>query len=115
MNDDDYRDLSAWEMICNLNDMNYSSNTRNWGYEISRCGKKILAKKFEFEDTLIFDFNVYRLEKMIDDSWEDPENHGTDAYILAEILEAYLGEEVALDWAEGFPMAYPLLEDYDDF
>ena len=98
---------SPWDMICNL------SEIPKWGYERDMFGKKILAKKFEFDNTTIYDFTVYRIEKMIDDSWEDPTNNGTDAYILAEILEAYLTGDVCIGWAEGFPMAYPFIDDYD--
>jgi hypothetical protein len=84
----------------------------NWGFYRTKWGKKILAKKFEIGATTIFDFNIYRLEQMIDDSWN---GDGTDAYILAEILEAYLHQDIGIDWAEGFPMAFPLVDYYDDF
>jgi len=107
MSDDGVSKKDAWDMICNLSEL------PKWGYERGMFGEKILAKKFEFQETTIYDFNIYRLENMIDRSWEDPTNAGTDAYILAEILEAYLREEVSLGWAEGFPMAYPCLDDFD--
>lgn len=87
--------------------------SNNWGYYQTSWGKKILAKKFDFEGTTVFDFNIYRLEHMISKSWEDPTNNGTDAFILAEILEAYLTGDVCIGWAEGFPMAYPFIDDYD--
>ena len=96
-------DEEKWEAMYNLKQI-----PTNWGYTETASDKKILAKKFEFGDTTFFDFNIYRLEHMINLSWEDPENAGTDAYILAEILEAYLTEDVGIDWAEGFPMAFPL-------
>ena len=103
---------NGWDAIVSLCENNKSPV--EWGYEKTSWGKKILAKKFELSGSTIYDFNVYRLEKMIDDSWESSENNGTDAYILAEILEAYLGEEVGIDWCEGFPMAFPLLGEYED-
>lgn len=103
MNDD------TWDMICHL------TSLPDWGYDLAASGEKILAKKFEFGNTTIYDFNVYRLERLIDQSWEDPENNGTDAYILAEILEAYLNEDISIDWVEGFPMAFPLDGCFDDY
>jgi hypothetical protein len=96
-----------WDIICNL------SEPPKWGYELDVLGKKILAKKFEFENTTIYDFTTHRIERMIDESWSDPTNNGADAYILAEILEAYLTEDVLIDWVEGFPMPSPNVDDFD--
>ena len=48
---------------------------------------------------------------MINDSWEYGD--GADAYILAEILEAYLSEDVYIEWVEGFPMAMPNISESD--
>ena len=86
--------------------------SNNWGYYQTSWGKKILAKKFDFEGTTVFYFTIYRLERMIDDSWAGSD-YGSDAFILAEILEAYLTGDVCIGWAEGFPMAYPFIDDYD--
>jgi hypothetical protein len=100
-------DKEKWEAIYNL-----SKIPSIWGYEQTRHGKKILAKKFEIFGGEVHDFTIYRLEQMIDASWEAD---GTDAYILAEILEAYLTEDVLIDWVEGFPMAHPNISDLDFF
>ena len=99
-------DKEKWEAIYNL------SEIPKWGYEETSWGKKILAKKFEIFGGEVHDFTIYRLERMIDDSWEGPD-YGTDAYILAEILEAYLSEDVYIEWVEGFPMAIPNISDSD--
>jgi hypothetical protein len=97
-------DKEKWEAIYNL------SKIPKWGYEETSWGKKILAKKFEIFGGEVHDFTIYRLERLIDDSWE---TDGTDAYILAEILEAYLSEDVYIEWVEGFPMAMPNISDSD--
>ena len=101
-------DKEKWEAIYNL------SSIPNWGYEETRYGKKILAKKFEIFGGEVHDFTIYRLERLIDASW-DGDFEGSDAYILAEILEAYLSEEVLIEWVEGFPMAIPNISDSDFF
>ena len=100
-------DKEKWEAIYNL------SEIPNWGYEETNHGKNILAKTFEIFGGEVHDFTIYRLERMIDDSWEYGD--GTDAYILAEILEAYLSEDVYIEWVEGFPMAMPNTSDSDFF
>ena len=97
-------DKEKWEAIYNL------SEIPNWGYDETSSCKKILAKKFEIFGGEVHDFTIYRLEHMINASWEAD---GTDAYILAEILEAYLSEDVLIDWVEGFPMASPNINDLD--
>ena len=99
-------DKEKWEAIYNL------SKIPSWGYEETSWGKKILAKKFEIFGGEVHDFTIYRLERMIDRSWED-DSDGTDAWVLAEILEAYLTEDVLIEWVEGFPMAYPSSSDFD--
>jgi len=99
-------DKEKWEAIYNL------SKIPKWGYEETSWGKKILAKKFEIFGGEVHDFTIYRLERMIDASWEGSD-YGTDAYILAEILEAYLSEDVYIEWVEGFPMAVPNISDSD--
>ena len=99
-------DKEKWEAIYNL------SEIPSWGYEQSSYGKKILAKKFEVFGGEVHDFTIYRLEQMIDASWNG-DSDGTDAYILAEILEAYLSEDVYIEWVEGFPMAVPNISDSD--
>ena len=101
-------DKEKWEAIYNL------SNIPKWGYEETSHGEKILAKKFEIFGGEVHDFTIYRLEQMIDRSWEGPD-YGSDAYILAEILEAYLSEEVLIEWVEGLPMAIPNVSDSDFF
>ncbi len=99
-------DKEKWEAIYNL------GNIPNWGYEETRHGEKILAKKFEIFGGEVHDFTIYRLEQMIDASWSG-DSDGSDAYILAEILEAYLSEDVLIDWVEGFPLATPNISDSD--
>ena len=89
-----------------------SKKPRDWGYLQTSHGKKILAKKFEIFGGEVHDFTIYRLERMIDASWEQQEG-APDAYILAEILEAYLSEDVYIEWVEGFPMAMPNVSDSD--
>ena len=101
-------DKEKWEALYNL------SKIPSWGYDESSPGKKILAKKFEIFGGEVHDFTIYRLERMIDDSWAGSD-YGSDAYILAEILEAYLSEEILIEWVEGFPMAIPNLSDSDFF
>ena len=103
-------EIDKWNEIVNLT--NIGDLSTNWGYDETSNGKKILAKKFEIFGGEVHDFTIYRLESMIDDSWE---TDGTDAYILAEILEAYVDGSVLIEWVEGFPMAYPLVEDLDEF
>ena len=98
-----------WEALYNLSEI-----PTNWGYEQSSYGKKILAKKFEIFGGEVHDFTIYKLERMIDASWEGAD-YGTDAYILAEILEAYLTESVLIEWVEGFPMAMPNASDSEFF
>ncbi len=105
---DEMDDKEKWEAIYNL------SKIPKWGYEETSWGKKILAKKFQIFGGEVHDFTIYRLERMIDDSWGGSD-YGSDAYILAEILEAYLSEEVLIEWVEGFPMAIPNLSDSDFF
>ena len=100
-------DKDKWEAIYNLSEI-----PSNWGYDETSNGKKILAKKFEIFGGEVHDFTIYRLESMIDASWE---SDGTDAYILAEILEAYMGGDVFIEWVEGFPMACPNLDDSGDY
>jgi len=99
-------DDEKWEAIYNL------SRIPKWGYEETSWGKKILAKKFEIFGGEVHDFTIYRLERLIDDSWERQEG-APDAYILAEILEAYLSEDIYIEWVEGFPMAIPNISDSD--
>ena len=89
-----------------------SKKPSHWGYLQSSHGKKILAKKFEIFGGEVHDFTIYRLERMIDTCWESG-SEDTDAWILAEILEAYLTEDVLIEWVEGFPMAYPSSSDLD--
>ena len=101
-------DKEKWEAIYSL------SEIPKWGYEETKHGKKILAKKFEIFGGEVHDFTIYRLEQMIDRSWEGSD-YGSDAYILAEILEAYLTEDVYIEWVEGFPMAMPNISDSDFF
>ncbi len=99
-------DKEKWEAIYNL------SSIPKWGYEQTNHGKNILAKRFKIFGGEVHDFTIYRLERMIDASWEGSD-YGTDAYILAEILEAYLSEDVYIEWVEGFPMAIPNISDSD--
>ena len=91
-----------------------SKKSRLWGYLQTAYGEKILAKKFEIFGGEVHDFTIYRLEKMIDASWEE-DNDGREAWILAEILESYLAEDVYIEWIEGFPMAYPSALDFDEY
>ena len=98
-----------WDALYNLSEI-----PTNWGYEQTRHGKKILAKKFEIFGGEVMDFTIYRIERMIDTSWDRDET-GSDAYILAEILEAYLSEDVLVGWVEGYPLPYPNSEDFDFF
>ena len=86
----------------------------SWGYQETRGGKKILAKKFKIFGGEVHDFTIYRLENMIDHLWEHDYDN-TDIWILANILEAYVNEEVLVEWVEGFPMAYPFPGDFEDF
>jgi hypothetical protein len=51
---------------------------------------------------------------MIDDAWNDHVSDESDAYVLAEILEAYLDGMVSIEWNEGFPMPDPYLDDFYD-
>ena len=102
---------SRWDAIVDLCENN--KMPEQWGYDVDASGKKILAKNFVVSNTTIYDFTIYRLERMIDDAWNDHVSDESDAYVLAEILEAYLREEVSLGWAEGFPMAYPNISDFD--
>tara|TARA_R100000657_G_C4616125_1_gene67678 strand:- start:191 stop:529 length:339 start_codon:yes stop_codon:yes gene_type:complete len=97
-------DKEKWEALYNL------SEIPKWGYIETSWGKKILAKKFEIFGGEVHDFTIYKLERMIDASWERQEG-APDAYILAEILEAYLSEDVYIEWVEGFPMAMPNVSD----
>ena len=101
-------DKEKWEAIYNL------SKISSWGYEETSWGKKILAKKFEVFGGEVHDFTIYRIERMIDESWNGDES-GSDAYILAEILEAYLSEDVLVEWVEGYPLPYPNSGDFDFF
>ena len=103
-------DETGWDAIVSLCENNKSPS---WGYDETSKGKKILAKKFQIFGGEVHDFTIYRLERMINNSWEYGD--GTDAYILAEILEAYLTEDVSIDWVEGFPMAFPSVDDFDDY
>ena len=89
-----------------------SKKPRDWGYLQTSHGKKILAKKFEIFGGEVHDFTIYKLERMIDHSWEGSD-YGADAWVLAEILEAYLSEDILIEWVEGFPMAYPSSSDFD--
>jgi hypothetical protein len=98
-------DKEKWEAIYNL------GKIPSWGYEETNKGKKILAKKFQIFGGEVHDFTIYRLERMMNDSWEH--DGGTDACILAEILEAYLSEDVYIEWVEGFPMAMPNISESD--
>ena len=110
--DDTINGSDKWEAIVNLSEI--KDLPTNWGYELVSSGKKILAKKFEIFGGEVHDFTIYRLESMIDASWLDDADAG-------EILEAYLEENVLVEWIEGFPMAYPnpddpeYLDDLDDF
>jgi hypothetical protein len=67
-----------------------------------------------YAKTTIYDFTIYRLERMIDDAWNNHISDESDAYILAEILEAYLDGMVSIEWNEGFPMPDPYLDDFYD-
>jgi len=106
MNDDE-----QWKAIYNLSNI---SDDCTWGYRESASGKKFLAKKFKIFGGEVHDFTIYRLENMIDHLWEDDYDN-TDIWLLSNILEAYMNEEVLIDWVEGFPMAYPFPEDFEDF
>jgi len=99
---------NPWDIICNL------SEIPKWGYEQTSSGKKFLAKKFEFRGNEIHDFTIYRLERMLDELWD--EDYGnSDIFVLSNILEAYVSEEVLVEWVDGFPMAHPNLDDSDDY
>ena len=99
-------DKEKWEAMYNLREI------PKWGYDETRHGKKILAKKFQIFGGEVHDFTIYRLEHLIDRSWDD-DNDGGDAWVLSEILEAYLTEDVLIEWIDGFPMAYPSESDLD--
>lgn len=104
---------SRWDAIVSLCENN--KMPEQWGYDVTASGKKILAKKFVVSNTTIYDFTIYRLERMIDNSWEGLVDDGeSDAYVLAEILEAYLEGMVSIEWNEGFPMPDPYLDDFYD-
>ena len=103
---------NRWDAIVSLCENN--KMPEQWGYDVDASGKKILAKKFRVLDTTVFDFTIYRLERMIDDAWNSPVGDESDAYILAEILEAYLDGMILVEWNEGFPMPDPYLEDFYD-
>ena len=98
---------SHWDTLCNL------SEIPKWGYDESTNGEKFLAKKFEFSGGEIHDFTIYRIERMIDDLWDDDQG-SPDIFVLSDILEAYMAEDVLVEWVEGFPMAYPDLDDFID-
>ena len=104
---------SGWDAIVSLCENN--KNPDQWGYDVDSSGRKILAKKFTLSNTKIYDFTIYRLERMIDNAWDDAVHDQSDAYVLAEILEAYLSEDVYVEWVEGFPMAIPNVSDSDFF
>ena len=78
----------SWDAIVELCENN--KMPEQWGYDVDASGKKILAKNFVVSNTTIYDFTIYRLERMIDDAWNDAVHDESDAYVLAEILEAYL-------------------------
>lgn len=86
----------------------------NWGYTTKASGEKFLAKNFEVCGTQIYDFTIYRIEttldRLCDEHWEHP-----DINVLATILEMYLAEEVFVEWVEGFPMVYPVEDDFEDY
>ena len=102
----------SWDAIVDLCENN--KIPEHWGYDVDASGKKILAKKFVVCETTIYDFTIYRLERMIDDAWSEYVSGESDAYVLAEILEAYLDGMVSIEWNEGFPMPDPYLEDFYD-
>ena len=103
---------SRWDAIVDLCENN--KMPEQWGYDVDASGKKILAKNFVVSNTTIYDFTIYRLERMIDDAWNNHVIDESDAYILAEILEAYLDGMVSIEWNEGFPMPDPYLDDFYD-
>ena len=72
-------DKEKWEAIVKL------SEIPSWGYEETRSGKKFLAKKFEFCGGEIHDFTIYRLERMLDELW-DEEQESSDIFVLSNIL-----------------------------
>ena len=85
----------SWDAIVDLCENN--KMPEQWGYDVDASGKKILAKNFVVSNTTIYDFTIYRLEQMIDDAWNDHVNNESDAYVLAEILEAYLDGMVSIE------------------
>ena len=104
-------DKEKWEAIVKLSE---GPSCPSWGYEETRSGKKFLAKKFEFRGNEIHDFTIYRLERMLNELWEG-EQESPDIFVLSNILEAYVSEEVLIEWVDGFPMAHPNLDAFDDY
>ena len=51
---------------------------------------------------------------MLDALWDEDQG-SPDIFLLSNILEAYVSEEVLIEWVDGFPMAHPNLEDSDDY
>ncbi len=107
-------DKEKWEAIVKLSEIPSCPSSASWGYEETRSGKIFLAKKFEFCGGEIHDFTIYRLERMLDELW-DEEQESSDIFVLSNILEAYVSEEVLVEWVDGFPMAHPNLDDSDDY
>ena len=66
--------------------------------------KKNLEKNFETSDgARIYDFNIYKLEHMIDHLCRVDIEH-PDIYVLFQVLDMYLSGEVVVKWVEGYPM-----------
>lgn len=107
-------DKEKWEAIVKLSEIPSCPSSASWGYEETRSGKIFLAKKFEFCGGEIHDFTIYRLERMLDELWDEGQE-SSDIFVLSNILEAYVSEEVLVEWVDGFPMAHPNLDDSDDY